>query len=173
MRCLSKKELILLYYNELNENITLKFKSHLRACGECSQRYLDLKQFLSGLSRDDIHISGEELDTLIDKVKERLSSPTLWERWKLKLEYIKDGLGWIIYQPQPAFLIGLLIIITLITFPLWRRSTDLNKEYKILEIEMELSLQDLEQITIFDMLEEELVEVEDYDLSSDFLNNHS
>lgn len=163
MSCLSKKELIMLYYNELEEEKKFKFKEHLKHCNKCSKAYGDVKEFLSQVEVGPVEFAYDDIvNEAVKRITSKQKELSWWERCRYYLEHLRDSWRWqVSYQPRRV-IIAVVIILLVLIYPWRRKSYITHKQFEILEIEMELSLQNLEGITLFDLLEEESIDKENH-----------
>ncbi|MCD6583177.1 MAG: hypothetical protein J7K71_00595 [Candidatus Omnitrophica bacterium] len=151
MRHLSLKDLASLCYVDSDTQVNSKLVHHLRVCPKCLREYQKLKILLSDLTIKLPQIKEEEVEKLIERVKERTLEPNFLERVKYRWDYLIVHLRW---RLAPQLLIATVaVILALIILPWWR-SYNLNREFNILQLEAELSLEDLNNISPFDFWED-------------------
>lgn len=161
MCCLSKKDIIMLYYNELEEGEKIKYKEHLKDCNRCRKIYEEIQDTLSRIEAQPLEFAYQDMvDEAVKEITSKQREITLWQRLRYSIEQLRDNWFWRLnYRPQRA-IVTLAIILLVFIYP-WRKKIDVTqKQFEILEIEMELSLQNLEEITLFDLLEEESMDEE-------------
>ncbi len=178
INCLSKKDLILLYYEEFNNDSLAKIRSHLKHCKKCFKKYLEIEKLLSGLEKQTVELSKEDISSLVESIIKKLPEPKqklkLIPRYIETLSFLKENLAWRFRaQPQLAFIsLALIFVLFLSPVLLNFKKHDLIREFAICEIEMELSLQNLEIVSVFDFFEEEFIDQESFQ-SLPILHNNS
>ena len=150
MRHLSLKDLVFLYYGDSDAGVSSKLTQHLRVCKKCLREYQKLKALLSNLTIKLPPIKEEEIEELIEKVKEKVFEPTFLEKVKYRWDYLTIHLRWRL-APQ-LLIVTVAVILALVIFPWWR-NFNLDRELKILQLEAKLSLEDLSNISPFDFWE--------------------
>ncbi|MCF7877069.1 MAG: hypothetical protein K9M14_01905 [Candidatus Omnitrophica bacterium] len=105
MKHLSKKELILFYYRELEPKKTAVSEAHLQICPKCRKELNQLKEQLSQLNFKPVDLENGELNQIISQVKEKACQA----KGKAKLFWLKDyfsnfarGLGLFFLKPKTA-----------------------------------------------------------------------
>lgn len=71
MKHLSKKELILFYYQDFSGEKLNLIKNHLELCPSCKQELKDIKEVLSNLKFEQPHLAGSELNSILAAVKRK------------------------------------------------------------------------------------------------------
>jgi|GEM_PF-2540933 len=156
MKCPKEKELILFYYRELKKRRYKSIEVHLRECSHCLKRYENIGSFFAQLASKPIQLTSQELESMLQHVKQTTYKPSFLINAKDRLEDFLESirLG-LFYKPQ-LISVTVALIVILIILPLVGKRHHLNREFDIIQIEMELSLDSIEG-TIFDLYEEELV----------------
>jgi hypothetical protein len=157
MKCPKKKELILLYYNELSQNRIDLLKDHIRGCTACSQKYHEIEAFLSGIKADRLEPTGQDYKNVTEYIQSKVHLSTgitaIFDRiqdifYTLRLQAF--------YQTKLVPVLAVLIIMLgVFSFINSKGTISSRTDLAILEIEMELSLEDHET-SIFDLFDDEL-----------------
>lgn len=69
MKHLSKKELILFYYQDFSQKELNSIKNHLQACPSCQKASREIKETLSDFKFSQPHLAKHELDNILTKVR--------------------------------------------------------------------------------------------------------
>ena len=156
MRCLKEKELILFYYRELKEGRHKQLAEHLRECPRCLKKYKNIESVFSQIESKPLQLTPQELDSIVENVKARLGKLSFRERVKDRIyEFLQNLRLGLFYKPQLVPVMVALIIILGGLAVVRSRQHFLNREFDILEIEIELSLDDVEG-SIFELYEGDL-----------------
>ena len=153
MRCPKEKELLLYYYQELKPKKQKYIEYHLNDCPRCSAKYSSAKSFLNHLQSRSIELKNEEVEQMITAVKEKVNEASAWGVLK---EKIKDFLAALrmgfFYRPQ--LIPAIIVLIAFLSIPSFfnNRQHRVDRDFDILTVEVELSLDTLEG-SIFDLYE--------------------
>ncbi len=139
--CLSKKELILFFYKEVDEEKLAYYKRHLESCKKCLMRFKEIEKFLLSLKKEKIALSEEEKEELIRNVLSKIEVSS--ERIKI-FDRIREKF---IFLARLS-LAGVAVFLCIFFF--WQAKKSQDKEFSILETEMILSSKELDEITVFD-----------------------
>jgi hypothetical protein len=154
MKCPKKEELTLFYYQELGREDMERIRRHLGECRSCRMRYEQMQSTLSELKTDPIHLESREVEDILQKVKVRLTQRRPKNYLQEKLESfagsVRLGLG---YRPQLIPVAVMLIAVFLILPFMARERRTLERDFAILQIEIELSLDNPEG-SLFELYEE-------------------
>ncbi len=151
MRCLSKDELILFYYDEVEERRKEKIKEHLNTCSRCRKLYEETKEFMGLLKANRIEISPSEIETIVRTVKTRIGyskAGLLTDRLDAFLKSVFRGFT--NRRPLVPVIITVIVFLLLIPFLRHKRDISFSRNLEIIEVEMELSLED-EDASEFDI----------------------
>lgn len=157
MKCFKEKQLILLYYGELKANQVKLIRKHLGECPDCFKRYEDIKAFSARLTLKPPQLIDGELEDMLKDIKAKVRKPNLWTSISYKINHLLENvrLG-VSNKPQLVpVLVALILILVFLPF-VGKKERNLDKEFDILRIEIELSLDNLEG-SIFELYEEELI----------------
>ncbi len=148
MRCLSKDEIVLFCYGEIEKNQSKEIENHLRECPRCLKIYEGTKEFLSLLKRERKELSSFEIESMVRTVRERIkesSSNTLRKR-----------LSRIFGNIFPRFTLRLrlvsivaALVVFLLFLPIFHKYniSAVENKWDILQTELELSLDDEDPFT--------------------------
>ncbi len=139
--CLSKKDLILFFYKEADEEKLAYYKKHLESCKKCLARFKEIEKFLLSFKKEKVSISEEEKEKLIrdilSKVKASSERIRIFDRIRKKSIFLAR-----------LSLVGTAVFLCIFFF--WQAKKSWDKEFSILEIETTLSSEELDKITVFD-----------------------
>jgi len=156
-KCLTKQDLILFYYQELERSELNDWETHLKECPRCASEYEKIKGLLTQIPREEITLTDQEIDIMLKGTKERLRTYGIWARIKdSAAEFFNNVRLGLSYRPQLIPILAAVLIAVSLVIPWANRNYLLrNRNIDILEIEIELSL-DIEGDSIFDFYEDEL-----------------
>ena len=144
--CLSKKELILFFYKEVDEEKLAYYKRHLKSCKKCLKRFKEIEEVLCSFKKEEILIPEEEKEELIRNVLSKIEASS--ERIKIFDKIFNKIKEKFIFLARLS-LAGVAVL--LFVFFFWQvKKESWNKELSILETEMILSSKELDNITVFD-----------------------
>ncbi|MDD5194821.1 MAG: hypothetical protein PHQ96_03985 [Candidatus Omnitrophica bacterium] len=152
MRCPSKKDWVLFYYQEKDSLPREILQNHLLSCLACRNDYAALSGFLSRVERKNIQISEFELDKIIATATKPAARPYEWIR-RLK-EQIAENLARakpLIYKPQFIMItIVIAILAAIAPFTIYKPVRLAQED--IAEVEVELALDDNSNLDILSEL---------------------
>ncbi len=155
MRCLKEKELILFYYREIPEGKLKEIEIHLKECGRCFKRYETIESLFKEITQKRIILSSQEVESMVEDVRQRIYRLSFWEKLKDGINELLQILRYgIVYKPQFVTL-AVLLIVALSIVPMAGKKMLTERDFNILQIEIELSLDNPEG-SIFDLYEGDL-----------------
>ena len=107
-----KKQIVLLYYNELDRHGKEELLAHIEMCHECKQELASLKQFGKLLQEQD----------LFDVDENSLKMARNLTRLRLKQQGQKGFVPFSFLQPKPAFQFGFVVMLVMFGFLLGRQN---------------------------------------------------
>ena len=143
--CLSKKELVLFFYKEVDEEKLAYYKRHLESCKKCLMRFKEIEKFLLSLKKEKIALSEEEKEELIRNVLSKIEASS--ERIKIFDKIFNKIREKFIFFVRLS-LAGVAVFLCIFFF--WQAKKSQDKEFSILETEIILSSKELDKITVFD-----------------------
>ena len=154
MHCVNEKELLLLYYKEIPDDKRATIIEHLAVCETCKEKYQQVIFCLEKFDAGRLHLTSDELESVMVRVHEKLDAATSWQ---VLYEKIASGVAAVrmglLYRPQLIpVLVVLFLMLSLVPFSTHRQQ-GLEGQFDILQIQMELSLED-DNVSIFDLYEE-------------------
>ena len=154
MKCPKKEELILFYYRELSREAMDSISEHIKACASCAGEYQRLESFLSGINTEKIQPSLEDYQRVSQYVRSKAGQGNpLFDKAGDFLEALRRGLC---SQPKLVPVLAVLIIAIGI-FVFTNRPGSINgRNFDILQIEIELSLDD-HDYSVFDSVYDEML----------------
>jgi hypothetical protein len=157
--CIKRKDLILFYYKELKTPYLKKIESHLKECKNCQKEYKEIDNFLIQLHFKLPEIRKEDIESILDNLKDRLKKENFWVSLKENIRDFFHNLSISLsYRTQLVPVLVALLIIILGIIP-WIERYNLyykDKDFEILQIEAELSVENGES-SIFDLYEDEWI----------------
>ena len=151
MKCLNENELILFYWKEVKEERQKKIENHLKECDRCLESYKSIVSLFARVKSDPPQLSEKEVDGILQNVKAKIQTPAHWNVLKDKIDDFSKRLRLkLTYQPQlvPVAVV-LAIVLAVIPF-IGKRQAYLDKEFDILQVQVELSLDNPEG-SLFDL----------------------
>ncbi|MFH1768054.1 MAG: hypothetical protein ABH858_02695 [Candidatus Omnitrophota bacterium] len=154
MRCPSKSELTLFYYQDVSQDLYKRIEDHLARCSDCGKQYSDLASFLGKINKEEVKLSSKDIETILYNVKRKIEQPSFLDRAREMVNRLLEQarLGFLARRQFVPVVVILLLVLTVMPF-LGRRQDSLDKELAIFEIEMELSVDNLEG-SLFDLYEQ-------------------
>lgn len=155
MKCLGEKDLILFYYRELKINELEIITRHLKDCRKCFKKYEKIEAFFTQLQFQKVKLDSKDYEKIIETVRDNVHKTDFWLDLKEKLVDFWDNLRLgLSYRPVLVPILAVLIIL-LVMFPfIGRISRVTDRDFDILQIEMELSLED-DEWTVSDIYDDE------------------
>lgn len=155
MRCFKRKKLFLFYYRELKKDKLKIIEEHLRKCPSCSNEYKNIETLLNRTRLSKPQLETKDLDLILRNVRNKLEAPTFWEAFKCRIKELAQNLYLGLLFRRQLIPVMLTLVIILAVFPLFRSSRyQIEKEFDILQIELELSLENTDQESIFEIYED-------------------
>ena len=156
MKCLKEKELILFYYQELQSSRHQEVKRHLKECDTCSLRYRKIESLLKEVAKEQITLTSREVEEMVSNVKHGISRVSFWDKLIIGFNELAGNLRYkMAYRPQLA-MAAVFLVVVLTVIPIANRQKALTeKDFSILQIEIELSYDSLEG-SIFDLYEDDM-----------------
>jgi len=156
MNCLKKEELVLLYYGECNERQTKLFRNHTKECISCRQAFAEIEVTCSQLKEEPPCLESGEVEEVLARVQREAKTPQTASVIKEKLSEFSENIKIALtYKPQLVPVAVVVMVMLLILPFLGRERGAIEREFDILEIEMELSLESVEG-SLFELYEEQL-----------------
>ncbi|MDD5585134.1 MAG: hypothetical protein PHV55_08785, partial [Candidatus Omnitrophica bacterium] len=116
MRCPSRKDWVLFYYNDTASSKEA-LSAHLKVCAHCRKEQASLISSLESITKDRVTLPKPDLDAMIARAQtqsRRAGIAALKEKIADVLSQIRLRL---LYQPQIAF-VALLVMVGLVVIPL-------------------------------------------------------
>lgn len=155
MKCIKKQDLVLFYYEELKETIAHNIKEHIDSCSECRQEFENMKSLLEGIFTESIHLEEREIEDMIKASKQKPLKAFFIEGIALRLIGFIDNLKLGLAYRKPLVPVVLTLVLLLGLFSVLRvDKVTLEHEFNILEIQMELSLEEVDQDSIFELYDD-------------------
>ncbi|MDD5618582.1 MAG: hypothetical protein WC546_02650 [Candidatus Omnitrophota bacterium] len=143
MKCLSRKQLLLFFYNELNAQERDSVKKHFLTCSHCSKNYENLNNFLESIKKEKVDISQDSLNSILRQVEIQTKQESflvrLWQRVVFTLEELMANLE---HKPQLAAVAFVIIAAFLLLPVINNREQAVTAKVDIVDIEMELAFED-------------------------------
>lgn len=157
MKCIGEKNLILFYYRELGSDKLILIERHLKECERCSQEYGKIKSLFAWIKPQTVKLNSADYNKIIEAVKGKVYKTSFWFSLKEKLADFWDNLRLgLSYRPQLVpILVSLIILLVTVPLIISKKAAVSDRNVDILQIEMELSLEDNDDLSIFDFYEED------------------
>ncbi len=141
MKCLSEKQMLLFFYNELKEE-GASAKEHLSVCKQCSLNYAKLTGFLNALDKEKVDISRDNLAEIIRQIEPSIKPKPVLARLAQQLSFTAQGiLSGLTRRPQIA--VAALVVIAVISIlPVVNKHKVEMAREDVVDIEMELVFED-------------------------------
>lgn len=165
MSCIQDKELILYYYKDLDSPKLKKIAKHLEICAKCMNSYREIEALNSKIDRTLIELSSQETQVILGKVKEKISQDSILDKIANSIsDLFKQAIFGLSYRPQ-LITAAVVLIAVLVVFPFFGKKNldSIEKEFDILQIQMELAAEDSET-SIFELYEDGLEFLEELTL---------
>ena len=142
MRCLSKKQMLLFFYNEMKEQEKKLASLHFLHCSRCNKKYESLNKFLCIAEKDKMDISRDSLNNILKQIETQTRKVSIVSRMRQRIAFVtQDITAAIAYRPQVA-VVALAIIAIFSLLPIMNKERiEMSKE-GIVDIEMELVFED-------------------------------
>lgn len=161
MRCIKEDELVLFYYRDLKKSRLKLIENHLKTCQHCLKRYKGLESLFARLKSDPLQLKKEELENILTNVRGQIRKHHILddtrERINTFLQNLRLGLS---YKPKLVPVVVILIVALGIWPLIGKIQRPLDREFDILQIEVELSLDNLEW-SIFELYEEDFAFIDE------------
>lgn len=154
MSCPKKDKWILFYYRELKPQVLKAMNSHIQECSCCQKEYRALEVSLSQLKSEPVDLSNQEILEIINKAKTKLALPSFIDELKARIADAGENFRLhLSYRPR---LVPIALVVTALCVFLpfaVRQRQILNREFDILQIQLELSLENSD-VSMFELYEE-------------------
>jgi|GEM_PF-2552235 len=142
MKCLSEKQMLLFFYNELKPQGKKLTEEHLSVCRHCSGRYDKLNNFLNIADKEKVDISRDNLNEILRQIEPFVKPESALTRMQQKLSFIvQDVLAALTRRPQVA-VVALMIIAVISLLPVINKGRMEMSREDVVDIEMELVFED-------------------------------
>ena len=142
MKCLSKKQMLLFFYNEMKEQERKLASLHFLRCSRCNKKYESLNKFLCLAEKEKVDISRDSLNNILKQIETQTRKESILSRVRQRIAFVtQDIMAAIAYRPQVA-VVALAIIAIFSLLPIMNKERiEVSKE-GIVDIEMELVFED-------------------------------
>jgi len=142
MKCLSEKQMLLFFYNELKPQERKLIEEHLSVCRHCSESRDKLNNFLNIADKEKVDISRDNLNEILRQLKPSVKQESALTRLRQKLSFItQDILAALTRRPQIA-VAALTIIAVISLLPVINKGRMEMAREDMVDIEMELVFED-------------------------------
>ncbi len=142
MKCLSEKQILLFFYNELKAQEKKLIEEHFSACSHCRGRYGKLNSFLNAVDKEKIDITQGSLNDILKQIEPSRAPVSVLTRLQQKFSFIaEDILTALTRRPQVA-VFALVIIAVISLLPIVNKERVKMAREDVVDIEMELVFED-------------------------------
>jgi len=142
MKCLSKKQMLLFFYNAIKGEERKPIEEHFLRCSRCSKNYESLNKFLCAAEKEKVDISRDSLNDILKQIETQTQPVSILPRLRQRLAFVIQGIiSALAYRPQIA-VVALVVIAALFLLPVINKGRIEIAKEDIVDIEMELVFED-------------------------------
>jgi hypothetical protein len=161
MKCVKDRELILFYYQETGRHFTSRIEQHLKSCSLCRKRYDDLLAFLQTASSAPQDLTSQEIEAMVNNIREASQAESFLARVQQRYMELTEAMSARLrYKPRLVPVALALVLLFAGTTLYHQRKLQLQREYEILEIQVELSMESFDE-SVFDVYDVDSLFLED------------
>jgi len=156
MRCLKDKKLILYFYKDLNGKESEEISQHLKSCPQCISNYQKIEALNSKIDSTPIELNAQETEEILQRVKGRIDKVSTLDKISGSISgFLKQAIRGLSYRPRLVTVaVTLVVVLALAPFVGKRNVDNIEIEFDILAIQMELAAEDSEA-SIFELYEDD------------------
>lgn len=142
MKCFSKKQMLLFFYNEIKGKGRKLMEEHFLLCQRCEKKYENLNKFLCAVEKEKVDISHNDLNGILRLIETQANLVPVLSRLRQRIVFTAQHIiASLTYRPQAA-VVTLVVIAALSLLPVINKERIKTAREGIVDIEMELVFED-------------------------------